>query len=81
MSAGKIALLLLYVVLAFLALTQPESPAGIWSLRIILVLVVAHVVEVIVFYKTCQRAGGSLAGHLINVFLFGVVHVREIRKT
>jgi uncharacterized protein YhhL (DUF1145 family) len=81
MSAGKIALLLLYAVLAFLALTQPGSPAGVWSLRIILVLVVAHVVEVIVFYKTCQRAGGSLAGHLINVFLFGVVHVREIRNT
>lgn len=81
MSAGKIALLVLYVVLAFLALTQPDAPAGVWSLRIILVLVVAHAVEVLVFYKTCQRAGGSLPGHLINVFLFGVVHVREIRNT
>ena len=79
MSATKIVLLVTYAILAVLALTQAGSPAGAWSARILLILAVAHAVEVIVFFKTCQRAGGSLAGHLFNVFVFGVFHVKEIK--
>ena len=78
MSAGKIIALVLYAVLAALAITQAGSTAGIWATRIILVLVVAHSLEVLVFFKACQRAGGSLAGHLVNVFLFGVLHMKEV---
>ena len=79
MSAAKIIALVLYAVLAALAITQAGSTAGIWATRIILVLVVAHTLEVLVFFKACQRAPGSLAGHLVNVFLFGVVHMKEVK--
>ena len=79
MSAAKIGLLVTYAILAALALTQAGSPVGIWSARILLILAVAHTVEVIVFFKACQRAGGSLVGHLFNVFLFGVFHMKEIK--
>jgi len=79
MSAVKIAILVGYAILGALALTQAGSPAGAWSAKILLILVVAHAVEVVVFFKVCQRAGGSLVGHLFNVLLFGVFHVKEIK--
>jgi uncharacterized protein YhhL (DUF1145 family) len=81
MSASKIVILVSYAIMAFLAVTQPESPYGIWSLRILVILAIAHTVEMFVFYKACQRAGGSLAGHLFNVFLFGVFHMQGLKKT
>jgi uncharacterized protein YhhL (DUF1145 family) len=79
MSTGKIVLLVMYAVLAGLVLTQGESTVGIWALRLLLLLAVAHVIEVVVFFKVCKEAGGSLPGHLLNVFLFGVLHVNEIK--
>lgn len=79
MSAGKIVLLLIYAALAALALTQPESSVGIWSLRILVLLAVVHFIETVVYFKLCKAAGGSLAGHLVNVFLFGVLHVQELK--
>ena len=80
MSPIKIATLALYAVLAALALTQSTSAVGIWSLRILVILAAAHTVEMVVFFKACQRAGGSLVGHLVNVFLFGVFHMQELKK-
>jgi uncharacterized protein YhhL (DUF1145 family) len=79
MSPGKIVLLLIYAVLAALALTQGESGVGVWSLRILVLLAVVHFVETLVYFKLCKAAGGSLVGHLVNVFLFGVLHVNELK--
>lgn len=79
MSKGKVIVLVIYAVLAFLALTQAGSTAGVWATRIILVLAVAHTLEMLFFFKACQRAEGSLAGHLVNVFLFGVLHMQELK--
>ena len=79
MSAAKIVLLGGYLILGALALTQIGSPVGTWSARILLILAIAHTVEMIVFFKACQRAGGSLVGHLFNVLLFGVLHMKEIK--
>lgn len=79
MSPVKIVTLLIYVVLAALALTQGESAVGVWSLRILLFLAAVHLVEVVAFFKVCQSAGGSLPSHLLNVFLFGIFHVQEIK--
>ena len=79
MSTGKIVLLVIYAVLAGLALTQGESALGVWSLRILLLLVVAHAIEVMVYFKLCKEAGGSLVGHLVQVFIFGALHVKDIK--
>ena len=81
MSAAKIVALVLYAIMGFLAISQPESPVGGWSLRILVILAVAHTVEMLVFYKACQRAGGSIAGHMLNVFMFGVVHMQGLKKS
>lgn len=79
MSAVKISALVLYVVLAAVAITQGGTTAGIWALRILVILAILHTLEMVVFFKACQRAGGSLPLHLLNVFLFGVLHMREIK--
>ena len=81
MSATKIIGLVICALMGFFAVTQPDNPVGIWSLRILIVLAVVHTIEMFVFYKTCQRAGGSMAGHMLNVFLFGVVHMQGLKKT
>ena len=79
MSAGKIALLATYAILLGLGFTQGDTTLGVWSLRLLGLLVVVHCVEVLVFFKVCREAGGSLLSHLVNVFLFGVLHVKDIR--
>lgn len=79
MSLPKVILLLLYVVLAGLALTQGSSAIGVWSLRILLLLAVVHAIETAVYFKLCTQAPGSLPVHLLQVFLFGVLHVNELK--
>ena len=79
MAPAKIVMLVLYAVLAGLALTQGDSTIGVWSLWILVVLAVAHTIETIVYFKLCKQAGGSLPGHLLNVFLFGVLHVNTLK--
>ena len=78
MSAAKIATLGLYAVLAVLALTQSGTTLGSVALWILIVLAVAHLVEVVVFLPLAKRAGGSLAGHVLQIFLFGIFHKREM---
>ena len=79
MSAGKIVLLVVYAVLAGLALTQGDTTAGAWALRALGILALVHLIETAVFFKLCKSAGGSLPVHLVNVFLFGVLHANEIK--
>jgi uncharacterized protein YhhL (DUF1145 family) len=79
MSAGKIVLLVVYAVLALLAITQAGTMAGTVATWIIVGLLVAHTIEVLVYFKLCQQAGGSLVGNLVNVFLFGVLHAKEMK--
>lgn len=79
MSTAKIVLLVVYAVLVGLALMQGDSSVGIWSLRLLGILVVVHIIEVAVYFNLCKEAGGSLGGHLVNVFLFGVLHVNELK--
>ena len=80
MSPIKIVSLLIYLVLAVLSLTQGDTSVGIWSFRILYILAAVHLVEVVVFFRLCQSAGGSLPVHLLNVFLFGVIHANEIKS-
>ena len=79
MSVAKKVMLGIYVLLAVLAVTQGGTGLGVWSLRILVILAAVHAVETIVFFRFCQRAGGSLPFHLLNVFFFGVLHVQEVK--
>lgn len=78
MSPVKMATLAFYAILAVLAFTA-EGAVATWSLRLLVILAVAHAIEVVVFFKVCRDAPGSLPGHLLNVFLFGIFHIKEIK--
>lgn len=80
MPMAKIITLIVYAILAVLAVSQPETSLGVWSLRILVILAIAHTVEMFVFFKACQGAGGSIAGHMLNVFLFGVIHMKGLNR-
>jgi hypothetical protein len=45
MSVGKIVMIVLYAVLAGLAITQGDSSAGIWAVRVLGILAVVHIIE------------------------------------
>lgn len=46
--------------------------------RVLLALVIAHALECLFFLPRLRRAGGSLAHHLVQTLLFGIVHVRTL---
>jgi uncharacterized protein YhhL (DUF1145 family) len=79
MSVGKIVMVVLYAVLAGLAITQGDTSAGIWAVRVLGILAVVHIIETVVFFNLCKAAGGSLGLNLLSVFLFGVLHVKELK--
>jgi uncharacterized protein YhhL (DUF1145 family) len=41
-------------------------------------LVVVHAIECLVFLPRLRRAPGTLARHLQQTFLYGILHVREL---
>jgi len=79
MSAGKIGCLIVYAALAMVALTQQGSAMATLAVWALLVLAVAHTIEMVVLFSLCQRAPGSLPGNLFQVFLFGYFHMVEMK--
>ncbi len=64
----------LYCALAFVAPVPLEGIAR----GVFLLMLVAHVVECIVFLPRMRAAGGSLGHHITQVMLFGVLHARTL---
>ena len=81
MSIGKIACLLLYAVLLGLVFTMGDPTAGTVALWTLALLVVAHLIEMVLYVPIARRAGGSLAGHMVQFFLFGIVHKKELEAS
>ncbi len=79
MSNQKIAVLAVWIVSALAALLAGGIIGTIGSLLFGL-LVIAHAIECVVFHKEIQNAPGPLASQLVQVFLFGVVHMGELRE-
>lgn len=80
MSAGKIGCLVLYAVLAMLAITQAGTSVATLAVWVLLVLAVAHAIEMLVLFRLCQSARGTLPGNLLQVFLFGYFHMVEMKE-
>jgi uncharacterized protein YhhL (DUF1145 family) len=79
MSPGKVGCLVLYGVLAAVAVTQAGTTAASVALWILGILAVVHAAEMVVLYPLCRQAGGSLAGNLLQVFVFGYYHMIEMK--
>ena len=80
MSAGKIGCLVLYAVLALLALSQPGTIVATAAIWILLTIAVVHVAEMVLLYGQCKQAGGSLPENLLKGFLFGYFHMVEMKE-
>ncbi len=79
MSPGKIGCLVLYAVLAVVALTQAGTTAATAAVWILGILAVVHAAEMVLLYPLCRQAGGSLATNLFQVFVFGYYHMIEMK--
>ena len=79
MSTAKKVLLVVYAILAALVVVQGDTVAGVWAMRLLAILFVIHLLETAVYFNLCKAAPGSLGKHLFNVFLFGVLHVNELK--
>lgn len=80
MSITRIALLVVWL-LALSAVLLPGTAmmftVGRWLFWILLG---AHAIECVVFFGRFRKAPGSLAGHLFNTLLFGIVHVKSLPR-
>jgi len=80
MSITRIVLLVIWL-LALSAVvlpgTAPIFTVGRW---LFWTLLGAHAIECGVFFGRLRKAPGSLAGHLFNTLLFGIVHVKTLPR-
>lgn len=80
MSITRIFLLVVWL-LALAAVVMPATGTMFTVLRwLFWALIVAHAIECVLFLPRLRKAPGSLAGHLGNVMLFGVFHIRTLPR-
>ncbi len=78
MTAMKLSVLGLWVLFAVLLVFGGDTvwaKVGLWGL---ILSVLSHGLEMFLYYGRCQRAGGSMPMHMLNVFFFGVLHVKGL---
>jgi uncharacterized protein YhhL (DUF1145 family) len=79
MKLVKSGFLILYVILIYVAITVPLTlPANI-SLGVLVLLAALHLVECFMYKDIIRQAPGSPAWHLLNIFLFGIVHMMNMK--
>jgi uncharacterized protein YhhL (DUF1145 family) len=54
------------------------TPAAHVGRVVFLALVLVHAIECVAFLPRLRAAGGSLGGHLLQTFLFGIFHLRSL---
>jgi len=79
MSTRKIVVLVTWVAAAAAALFGGSSMVATIGGGLFGFLVVAHAIECVVFRKELQAAPGPLGRQLVQTFLFGVIHMQELR--
>ena len=79
MNPGKVALGILWALCLGAFLVETESNLAQIGRVTFWILVVVHAVECGVFLPTLRKSRGSLGGHLLQTFLFGFLHLREVR--
>ena len=78
LSGPKRILLGVWALCALAFLGPADSGAATLGTRIFWVLVAAHAVECLVFLPKLRRAPGPLGSHLVQTFVFGILHVRDL---
>ena len=78
MSTQKIVVLATWIGSA-LAMLLSDGIVGTIGSVLFGLLVLAHAIECVVFLGELKKAPGPLGAQLVQVFLFGVVHMGELR--
>ncbi len=80
LSIGKLILAVVWIASArafFLPETAPWASTG----RLLFgALLAVHAIETVVFLPRLRAAGGSLANHVVQTLLFGLLHVGPLRN-
>jgi uncharacterized protein YhhL (DUF1145 family) len=76
----KIGTLVFYLLLVLVVITQPLTLGANISQGLLVLLVALHLLECVTYRELIQQAPGSPAWHLLNVFLFGVVHMLVMKS-
>lgn len=79
MNPPKVALSLVWLLCIASFFVATDSTAAGYGRTLFFGLAVVHLVECGYFLRELQRAPGSLPHHLLQTFLFGFVHVSEVR--
>ncbi|MDJ0864888.1 MAG: hypothetical protein QNK03_02190 [Myxococcota bacterium] len=80
MSAAKIPVAMAWIWGIGSLFVAAESTAAWLGRWVLVALAVSHAIECVVFLPKLRRAGGSLANHLAQTFVFGVAHVGTLRE-
>ncbi len=76
----KLGTLAFYALLAWVAITRPLTLGANLSQGLLVLLVGVHLLECYAYRELIRQAPGSAAWHLLNVFLFGVVHMLVMKS-
>lgn len=78
MSVAKWLVLGIWVVLAALAVLP--GPAQLYAVAGLAFLLVAHVIEFLMFLPLLRQAPGGPRAHLLPILIYGVFHARTLRS-
>lgn len=80
MSAPKWIMLVIYAAMAACLVLMPGTQAAQIISWTFIILLVVHVLEAIAMFRVLSAAPGSLAGHIVQTLLFGIVHWKPLRQ-
>jgi uncharacterized protein YhhL (DUF1145 family) len=63
-------------VVLLVSLVAPLGGLGTILRAVFALMVVAHLIEFAVFYRTLSRLGGSMGHHFVQTLLYGMFHLQ-----
>ena len=80
MTKNKWAGIVIYLVLAAVAVIYAGTSIAQWILWIFIVLLITHFAEFLLKRQVMQAAGGSMLNHFVQTMLFGFVHWKPLEN-
>ena len=75
----KISTLVLYVILTYVAISFPLTVWSQFSIGLLVLLCALHLLECYQYRGLIQQAPGGVSWNLLNVFLFGLFHMMDMK--
>ncbi len=79
MTGIKICTLILYVILTYMAINFPLTVWSQFSIGLLVLLCALHLLECYLYRGIIQQAPGGVGWNLLNVFLFGLLHMMAMK--